>query len=134
MKSIISETNNLWGESFVSKYIKFYIDFRNAEKNWENIFDYEIIAFELFLLNIFFYWKRILVIGCQYVSKQSQDFEILLKRIFRADFLSDWSKYMTKILRGKFKQSFGPFNMLTVDKCSDTRLFRHLTNSAFCSL
>ena len=34
----------------------------------------EIIAFELVALNTRFYWDRMLVIGCQYVYKQSQDF------------------------------------------------------------
>ena len=37
-------------------------------------FDFEIIAFELVPLDTRFYWERILVIGCQYVNKQSQDF------------------------------------------------------------
>ena len=37
-------------------------------------FDLEIIAFELVSLNTRFYWERILVIGCQNVKKQSQDF------------------------------------------------------------
>ena len=38
------------------------------------VFDLEIIAFELVPLDTRFYWERILVIGCQYVNKQSQDF------------------------------------------------------------
>ena len=37
-------------------------------------FGLEIIAFEFVVLNTRFYWERILVIGCQYVNKQSQDF------------------------------------------------------------
>ena len=37
-------------------------------------FDFEIIAFELVSLNTRFYWERILVIGCQYVNRQSLDF------------------------------------------------------------
>ena len=36
-------------------------------------FYFEIIAFELVPLDTRFYWERILVIGCQYVNKQSQD-------------------------------------------------------------
>ena len=31
-------------------------------------------------------------------------------------------------------QCFEPFNMLTVNKCSDTEIFRHSSNPAFCSL
>ena len=37
-------------------------------------FDFEIIAFELVALNTRFYWENILVIGCQYADKESQDF------------------------------------------------------------
>ena len=38
-------------------------------------FDFEIIAFDLVPLDTRFYWERILVIGCEYVNKQSQDFK-----------------------------------------------------------
>ena len=63
------------------------------QKKIEKIFfHFEIIAFELVPLDTRFYWERILVIGCQYVNKQSQDFRYYLNRIFRADFLSEWSK------------------------------------------
>ena len=34
----------------------------------------EIIAFELVALNTRFYWENILVIGCHYANKESQDF------------------------------------------------------------
>ena len=44
---------------------------QKAEKKF---FDFEIIAFELVALDTRFYWEKILVIGCQYVNKQSQDF------------------------------------------------------------
>ena len=36
--------------------------------------DFEIIAFELAALDSLFYWQRIVVIGSQYVNKQSQIF------------------------------------------------------------
>ena len=45
------------------------------QKQTEKIFsDFEIIAFELVSLDIRFYWERILVIGCQYVNKQCQEY------------------------------------------------------------
>ena len=45
------------------------------QKQIEKIFfDFEIIAFELVQLDTRFYWETILVIGCQYIKKQSQDF------------------------------------------------------------
>ena len=94
-------------------------------------FDMEVIAFELVPLNTGFYWERIIVIGCQYVNKTPQDFRHYKKRIFRTDFLSEWSENLTKKLLCRFQQCFGPFNMLNVHKCPDTRLFSHLSNTAF---
>ena len=45
------------------------------QKKIKQIFsDLEIIPFELLLLNSRFYWEIILVIGCEDVNKQSQDF------------------------------------------------------------
>ena len=97
-------------------------------------FGFEITAFELVALNTRFYWERILFIGYQYVNKQSQDFRYYQHRIFRAHFLSHCSKNTRKILACWFRRFFEPLNMLAAHKCSDTRLFRHLSNLAFCSL
>ena len=36
-------------------------------------FDFEVNSFELGAVNTRFYWGKLLVIGCQYVNKQSQD-------------------------------------------------------------
>ena len=38
------------------------------------LFDFEKIAFELVAINTVFDRERILVIGCQYVNKECQDF------------------------------------------------------------
>ena len=57
---------------------------------------FEVILFELVLLETRFYWERILVIGCQYINKQSQDFRYYWNRMFWADFLYEWSKNMKK--------------------------------------
>ena len=44
------------------------------KKIQKTFFDLEIVAFELVALNTRFYWERMLVIGCEYVKKQSEDF------------------------------------------------------------
>ena len=45
------------------------------QKKIQQIFsDFEIIAFELVVLNSRFYWERVHFIGCHYVNKESQDF------------------------------------------------------------
>ena len=49
------------------------------KKILKKFLDLEIIAFEMVVSNTRFCVERILVIGCQYVNKQSQD---LLELIF----------------------------------------------------
>ena len=44
------------------------------QKAEQLFFKSDLIAFELVALDTRFYWERILVIGCQYVNKESQDF------------------------------------------------------------
>ena len=94
----------------------------------------KIIAFELVALSTHFYRERILVIGSQYVNKQSQDFKYYQDQIFRFEVLSEGSKNMTKLMPCRFSQCFEHFNMLTVHKCSENGLFTHSSNHAFCSL
>ena len=50
-ESVISEIQKLWGSSFLSKYLKFNLDFKNAAKIWENVFVSDIISSELVSLN-----------------------------------------------------------------------------------
>ena len=38
LESLISKIQNLWGSTFVSKCLKFILDFENASKNWEKVF------------------------------------------------------------------------------------------------
>ena len=61
------------------------------QKKIEQIFfDLEIIASEFVALNTRFYWERILVIGSQYVNKQSQGLRHYLNGAFTAHFFSEW--------------------------------------------
>ena len=104
------------------------------KKTQEVFIDYQIIAFQLVVVNTRFYWERILVFVCQYVNRQSQDFRYYWNRVFRADFPSECSNNMTKILPCTFMHCFGTFNMFTVHMCADIGLFGHLSNPVFCSL
>ena len=40
----------------------------------KSFFGFGITAIELVALNTRFYWENILVIGCHYANKESQDF------------------------------------------------------------
>ena len=47
------------------------------QKKVQKIFlDFDIIAFELFMLKTHFYWENIFVIGCQHPNKECQDLRI----------------------------------------------------------
>ena len=60
------------------------------QKNIQKIFfGFDIRAFELVALNTRFNSERILVIGCQYHNKQSQDFRYYQEKLFGAYFLSE---------------------------------------------
>ena len=50
-ESIILEVQNISTSSFLSKYLKFNLDFKNAVNTFEKCFVFEIIASELVLLN-----------------------------------------------------------------------------------
>ena len=92
------------------------------KKIQKSFFAFEITAFGLVAWNTRFYWENILVIGCEYGKKEFQDIRHFQKGVYGANFLSEC------------KQCFGPFNMFTVNKCSDMGFFGLLSNSAFSSL
>ena len=75
------------------------------QKKNENIFSIlQIIPFELVAWKTNFYQEIILVIGSQYVNKQSQDFRYYCDRIIRTEVLSERPKHMTKLLPCRFQQ------------------------------
>ena len=60
------------------------------QKNIKKIFSVlEIISFELVALRTHFYKERIILIGSQYINKQSEDFRYYSKRMFRTEVLSE---------------------------------------------
>ena len=50
-EGIILEIINLWGSSFVKKYLKFKMYFKNRVKNWQKCFVSDLISSQLVLLN-----------------------------------------------------------------------------------
>ena len=59
---------------FFFKVFEILCRFCKGRKTGKIFFDFQIIAFELVPLHTRFYCERILVMGCQYVNKQSQDY------------------------------------------------------------
>ena len=134
MQCITYEINQPWGSSLFWKCSKIDVDFTNPHQIGKISSVFQITVFELVALNTHFYRERIIVIGSQYLNKHSQDFICYSHGILETEFFSESSKNMTKLLPCKFEQCFEHFNMLTLHKCSDTWLFTHLSNQAFCNL
>ena len=104
----------------------------NQKKIQKIFFGLGIIPFELVALNTRFYRQRENACHRVWIRQQTVSrFKILLKTKFSSWFTFRVIKKYDKRLPFRLKDSFGPFNMLTVYKCSDTGLLRHLSNTAF---
>ena len=134
MLSIVSDRNNLSGSSFSRKYRKFYADFGNPEKSSQNNFRFldnciwiGCVKHSLLLRENTFHRVSI-------CKRTVSRFQILLRENFSSWFFFILIIKYDKILPYWFKQCFWPLNMLTAHKCSGLGIFRHLSNSPFCSL
>ena len=103
-ESVISEIQNLWASSFVSKYWKFNLHFKITVKNWEKLF---------------FFWDSCIWIGIiklpllrkWYIWSAAQDLNCQWKRVFPTLLIWQWSMNILKVLWCWFKQCFGTFAM-----------------------
>ena len=55
----------------------------------------------------------------------------IIERHIPTQYLPNWLEDMMKVLSCRFQQCLGCFNILTVEGCSETGDFRHLTNHVF---
>ena len=72
--------------------------------------------------------KRILIIGTQWVKKQSYDFVYHSRRLFQPELSSQGSENMVKLLLFSFEKCFGLFPMLPVEGSSETGILTDLSN------
>ena len=115
--------HNLWGSSFFSKCSKFDLVFRYAAKNSEKSFsfldnDSWICCGKFFLLQGE-YWSS----AVNVLTNTPKVEDVTKTDIFQLNSCQSGAV-----------QSFRLFNMLTVEGCSKTWHFRHLTNHVFHSL
>ena len=100
------------------------------QKTEKNLFVSEIIAPELVSLNVPMK-NKIIFIGSQCVSKQSQGFACQKGRVFPTQFSRQWSMKIVKVLWCRFQQCLNTFTLLLVEESSETGVFRHLSNHLF---
>ena len=78
--------------------------------------------------------NRILVIGSQCVNKHPYDFKLQQGRYFPSHLHSELWKNIIKVPSCWFHKYLAPFNMLAVEGCSETAVFREWSNQVFDSL
>ena len=124
---LILEIFQPWGSSLFWKYAKFNLDFKNAEKNWGNIFCFWdnyiwIGCVKLFLLRIEHLWSAVNVLT------NSPKILHTLKETFSNWIASNLSINMIKLLSGRFEHCIGRFTMLLVQQSAKRGLFRDFSN------
>ena len=75
--------------------------------------------------------NRILVIGSEFVNKESQDLAGQTKELSLTQLPWQWSIKMIKLLWCRFQQCLRPFTLLLVEGDPETGLLRHLSNHDF---
>ena len=131
-QSVISEIHRPWVSIFFSKVLKFDVDFKNVEKFQQNIFtflDNWIRCCKFQILQ-----REYLSPAVNVLKKSRKISNITNKRGFLSQSYSEIQHNLMKVLSWRFHKCLGPSNMLTVEWCYETRLFRHLFNHAFHNL
>ena len=115
---------------FFSKFSKFYLHFKNAEKKWEKFFPFRdnciwIDCVKLSLLRIEYLWPAVIVLKTVVI------FCLSLRETF-------WNLIAFTVIniygKGGVIQSsalFDPFTMLLDEGSYETRLFTHLSHNVF---
>ena len=119
---------------FLLNFLKFDVDLNNGEKILQNIF--------FFLDNST--WIRsckLQILQREYLSpvvivltKSGISSNITNKRGFLSQSPSEIQHNLMKVLSSRFHKCLGPSNMLTVEWCYQTGLFRYSCNLAFHNL
>ena len=134
LRSVISKIHRLWKSCFFSKCWKFDADFKNGQKTWQNVFS--------LLDNCIWYSScRLQILQREYLSltvnvlrKSRKSSNISNREVFQVSFPQSDKKKLVKELSWRFHKCLEPFNMLTIEGCYETGLFKHLSNYAFHSL
>ena len=129
-ESVISGLPNLCGSSFFSKCSKFRLEYKNAEKNWENDFYFWDNCISSVIVKLSLLRSGYLSLASNLLTSSRKIWHAN-KRLFPTQLPWQWSIMMIKVLWCWFQQCLGPFTMLLVQGCFETRLFRHLSNHVF---
>ena len=130
MQSLISKMHNLWGSSSFWKCSTFYVDFRYTARNWEKIVCFLDNCSSFGSCKFFLVRREYLSLAVNVLTNTHRS-PNTLKRLLPN---SVFAKVMKQYDRSALVNFFRLFNMLTVERCSETTLFRDLTNHIFCSL
>ena len=117
----------------MGKCSKFNVDFENATKNPQKILVFEIIVYELIVLNYSLLRREYFSLAVN-VLKISLKILLITKSTFLTQIPTQWFINMVKVLSFRSQQCFGPFTMFLVEGSFKIGLFRQLSNHVFPSL
>ena len=153
LEFVISEIENLWGWCFVSKEVKFKLDFKNSAENsgkffcwWDNCIWIGTVKLSLLRKGYFSSAANVLTtrlkiwdvnngdifqlnwLGCDQRKDKGAVMEIwtVLRHVYHVAWFD-----LIKLLLCRFQQCWGNFTMLLVEGFSETRLFTHLSDRHF---
>ena len=119
---------------FFKKYLKFLLDFKNAAKNWENVFCFwdNYIWNGIIKLSLLRMWY---ISSAANVLTSSNKIGIVRNRDSSQLYLlgsTQWVWYRFAVMLWcRFQQCLRTFTMLLVEGSSETRLFRRLSDHVF---
>ena len=124
----------LWGSSFIWACLKFNIDFKDAEKNWEKVYWFFDKWIWLACVKLLLFRRKYLSSAANVLTTVRR-FCTSLRRTFPNSIAFTLiNKSGIKVLASTFQRCFGPFTMWLVERSSQTRLFRNFSYHVFRSL
>ena len=119
MESVTSKIHQLWGLSFFWKCSKYYLHFKNADKNWENVFTSRgnciwIAYFKLSLPRREYFWLTVKS-SLRFCISLRETFSNLIafrvtnkfgKKLCHSDFSTVWSHWPCCLSKGSLKRDF----------------------------
>ena len=146
-ESVNSEIQNLWGSSFVSKYWKFNLDFKNEDKNLKEVFCFwgnciwtGIVKSFLLRTGYFSSADNVLTSSTKDLHVNKRDFfqlnwldkdQWIWSRWFDADFNNAWARLPCCLLKGLLKLDLLVIYQTTVSESVTSEIQKRSRSSSF---
>ena len=123
-----SDIHQRWQTSFFPKCLKFDVDSRNWIKNWEKVYCFSDNCIWIGSCKFSQPWTGYLPSAVTVLTNTSKISPNTRGEIFQINFNENDEKTWLKPSHGDFSSFYLRFDMLTVEACSETALFRECSN------